>query len=35
VPGSSLNRVKTCEVVRSDAAARASDHLPLLSVLEV
>ena len=35
VPGSSLHRVETCEVVTSDAAARASDHLPLFSVLEV
>jgi endonuclease/exonuclease/phosphatase family metal-dependent hydrolase len=35
VPGSALNRVKSCEVVRSDAAATASDHLPLLSVIEV
>jgi endonuclease/exonuclease/phosphatase family metal-dependent hydrolase len=35
VPVPSLDRVKTCEVVRAEAAARASDHLPLLSVLEV
>jgi endonuclease/exonuclease/phosphatase family metal-dependent hydrolase len=35
VPGSALNRVKSCEVIRSDAAATASDHLPLLSVIEV
>jgi len=35
VPASSVDRVKTCEVVRAEAAARASDHLPLLSVLEV
>jgi exodeoxyribonuclease-3 len=35
VPAPSLDRVKTCEVVRAEAAARASDHLPLFSVLEV
>jgi exodeoxyribonuclease-3 len=35
VPQSSLDRVKTCEVVRSEAASTASDHLPLFSVIEV
>jgi exodeoxyribonuclease-3 len=35
VPAPSVDRVKTCEVVRAEAAARASDHLPLFSVLEV
>ena len=35
VPAQSLDRVKTCEVVRTEAAARGSDHLPLFSVLEV
>jgi endonuclease/exonuclease/phosphatase family metal-dependent hydrolase len=35
VPESSVNRVKSSEVVRSDAASTASDHLPLLSEIEV
>ena len=35
VPQPHLERVARCEVVRSDAAAKASDHLPLLSELRV
>jgi exodeoxyribonuclease III len=35
VPSSHLARVASCEVVRSDAASKASDHLPLLSELQV
>lgn len=35
VPSPHMARVVSCEVVRSDAAAKASDHLPLLSVLRV
>ena len=35
VPGAQLERVTSCEVVRSEAATKASDHLPLLSVLRV
>lgn len=35
VPGAQLERVVSCEVVRSEAAAKASDHLPLLSELRV
>jgi endonuclease/exonuclease/phosphatase family metal-dependent hydrolase len=35
VPGAQLERVVSCEVVRSEAAATASDHLPLLSELRV
>jgi exodeoxyribonuclease-3 len=35
VPTPHLTRVTSCEVVRSEAAATASDHLPLLSELTV
>jgi len=35
VPSPHLDRVTSCEVVRSDAASQASDHLPLLSELRV
>ena len=35
VPRRALERVACCEVVRSEAAAQASDHLPLLSELRV
>jgi endonuclease/exonuclease/phosphatase family metal-dependent hydrolase len=35
VPAAHLARVVSCEVVRSDPAATASDHLPLLSALRV
>jgi len=35
VPSPHLERVTSCEVVRSEAAAKASDHLPLLSELRV
>jgi endonuclease/exonuclease/phosphatase family metal-dependent hydrolase len=35
VPSAHLSRVASCEVVRSEAAAKASDHLPLLSELRV
>ena len=35
VPAAHLERVASCEVVRSEAATRASDHLPLLSELRV
>jgi endonuclease/exonuclease/phosphatase family metal-dependent hydrolase len=35
VPEAQLERVSSCEVVRSEAAVTASDHLPLLSVLRV
>lgn len=35
VPDGYLDRVERCEVVRSEAAAKASDHLPLLSELKV
>lgn len=35
VPAASVSRIASCEVVRSDAAATASDHLPLLSELRV
>ena len=35
VPQPHIGRVTSCEVVRSEAAATASDHLPLLSVLNV
>jgi endonuclease/exonuclease/phosphatase family metal-dependent hydrolase len=35
VPGVHVERVVGCEVVRTEAAAQASDHLPLLSVLRV
>jgi exodeoxyribonuclease-3 len=35
VPAPHLHRVTSCEVVRSDAASQASDHLPLLSELQV
>jgi exodeoxyribonuclease-3 len=35
VPAPHIERVVSCEVVRSDDAAKASDHLPLLSVLRV
>jgi exodeoxyribonuclease-3 len=35
VPAPYLDRVARCDVVRSDAASKASDHLPLLSELGV
>jgi endonuclease/exonuclease/phosphatase family metal-dependent hydrolase len=35
VPAPHLDRVVSCDVVRSEATARASDHLPLLSELKV
>ena len=35
VPAPHLERVVSCEVVRSEAATTASDHLPLLSELRV
>lgn len=35
IPSAYLTRVVSCEVVRSDAAARASDHFPLLSEIHV
>jgi exodeoxyribonuclease-3 len=35
VPEPQLRRVLSCEVVRTEAATKASDHLPLLSELEV
>ena len=35
VPAPQMPRVVSCDVVRSDAAAQASDHLPLLSELDV
>jgi exodeoxyribonuclease III len=35
VPEPHLDRVASCEVVRSESAAKASDHLPLLSELQV
>lgn len=35
VPGTHIGRVISCEVVRSEPAAKASDHLPLLSELQV
>ena len=35
VPSPHLGRVTSCEVLRSDAAGKASDHLPLLAALEV
>jgi exodeoxyribonuclease-3 len=35
VPELHMGRVASCDVIRSDAAAKASDHLPLLSVLQV
>jgi endonuclease/exonuclease/phosphatase family metal-dependent hydrolase len=35
VPSPQMERVVSCDVVRSDAAATASDHLPLLSELKV
>ena len=34
-PAADADRVRRCEVVRSDAAARASDHFPLLVELDV
>jgi exodeoxyribonuclease-3 len=35
VPSAQIERVVSCDVVRSEEAAKASDHLPLLSELEV
>jgi len=35
VPAADLGRVPICHVVRSEAAVRASDHFPILSVIEV
>ncbi len=35
VPAPHIDRVKSCEVVRSESASKASDHLPLLSELRV
>jgi exodeoxyribonuclease III len=35
VPAPHLERVASCEVVRSEAATKASDHLPLLAELRV
>jgi exodeoxyribonuclease-3 len=35
LPGAFLNRLKSCEVIRSEATAGASDHYPLLSEIEV
>ena len=35
VPSPQIDHVISCEVVRSDEAAKASDHLPLLSELDV
>jgi endonuclease/exonuclease/phosphatase family metal-dependent hydrolase len=35
VPTPHVRRVQSCEVVASDAAREASDHFPLLSVIEV
>ena len=35
VPFSQLARVKSCDVVQSEAATKASDHLPLISELQV
>lgn len=34
LPGAFLNRLKSCDVVRSDAAAKASDHHPLLTEID-
>jgi len=35
VPKLNLDRVGRCEVVRSEAARQASDHLPLLAEIQV
>jgi endonuclease/exonuclease/phosphatase family metal-dependent hydrolase len=35
VPAPQLERVISCDVVRSEAASQASDHLPLLTELRV
>jgi exodeoxyribonuclease-3 len=35
VPSAHIARVQSCEVVATDAAREASDHFPLLSVLDV
>ncbi len=35
VPAAERHRVVSCEVIRSGAATRASDHFPLLSVIEI
>jgi exodeoxyribonuclease-3 len=35
VPSSHVARVQSCEVVATDAAREASDHFPLLSILDV
>lgn len=35
VPATHLERVVSCDVVRTEAATKASDHLPLLSELQV
>jgi exodeoxyribonuclease III len=35
VPEPHVQRVTTCDVVRTDSAAKASDHLPLLAELQV
>jgi exodeoxyribonuclease-3 len=35
VPGAFLNRLVSCEVIRTDATASASDHHPLLTEIDV
>lgn len=35
VPSAQIDRVSSCEVVRSEAAQQASDHFPLLSQIQV
>jgi endonuclease/exonuclease/phosphatase family metal-dependent hydrolase len=35
VPSPHMERVVSCDVIRSEAAAKASDHLPLLSELRI
>ena len=35
VPAAFRERIVSCDVIRSDAARRASDHFPLLSVIDV
>jgi endonuclease/exonuclease/phosphatase family metal-dependent hydrolase len=35
VPSAYLTRVTCCEVVRAETAQQASDHLPLLSEIQV